>query len=186
MKTIKEFYLHNISGPMTISLPEQLKIIHASYKKDSNGFEIHYENNDEAPKTIMNLYVLELGSMIPAEGNHIFSFIGNGKCFHIYQEVEIDIQQIVYNAILKNFESEAVEQNLSKEARLKDDLKLTSEEVYRLGLIVEKDWQLAKMEKMGRNAGQIRYSNLPGLTDDQIIVWEKVQDIINTITSISI
>ncbi len=81
----------------------------------------------------------------------------------------LDIQHLVFNSILGVSSSPAVEQNLSESANLTEDLKLSRSEIIMVGFTVERELQ---------------YLGLPSLTDQQIVSWEIVQDIIDTVTEI--
>ena len=83
--------------------------------------------------------------------------------------VVIDIEYLVFSNILANYPTECVEHNLAPDSNLIEDLDLSSIEVYYLGLSIEKE--LVPM-------------NLPGLSDEDIMGWKTVKDIIDTIANI--
>ena len=80
-----------------------------------------------------------------------------------------DIQRFVFDTILNLFPISKVEQTLGSKASLVSDLGLTIEQIYYLGLIIEKELQTW---------------GLIFLTDTQILNWSTVQDIIDTVSEV--
>lgn len=79
----------------------------------------------------------------------------------------IDIPYLVFNSILTTFPTSEVESNLDITSHLYNDLGLDSNDVYYLGLVIEKETPDFHFR----------------FTDGQIMNWKTVNDIINTISS---
>ncbi len=78
----------------------------------------------------------------------------------------MDIKHLVFLSLLTCHPTAEVEQGLAEDANLTDDLCLASIDIYYLGLALE-------VEMTRRNLGP--------LTDQQIMGWKTVQDVINTL-----
>ncbi|AOM80010.1 hypothetical protein [Pedobacter steynii] len=77
---------------------------------------------------------------------------------------------MVLDSILEACPTEKVERYLAPGASLADDLGLSRHEINLIGFTVEQELQ---------------YRGFPALTDEQILSWEKVQDIIDAVVGIT-
>lgn len=80
-----------------------------------------------------------------------------------------DVGCLVIDNILTKYPTDIIEQSIAFESRLVEDLQLTPEQVYMLGLLIEGD-----LQAMG----------ITGFSDKQILCWKTVQDIVDTIKSL--
>jgi acyl carrier protein len=78
----------------------------------------------------------------------------------------LDIKHLVFLSSIACYPTPELEKRLSEDARLVDDLALSSMDIYYLGLSLE-------VEMTRRN--------FSALTDEQIMGWRTVRDIIDTL-----
>lgn len=84
---------------------------------------------------------------------------------------EMTIQEVVFMKIIDLYPTEKVEQNLSLESTLKEELGLNDEEIHHLGLSIEQHY----------DKDLDYHFSVP---DESIISWVTVQDIISTLESL--
>lgn len=82
--------------------------------------------------------------------------------------LSFNVKDLVISHILIKYPTETIEQTLGFHSRLSEDLGLTPDEIYMLGLFIEGD-----LQRMG----------LPSFSDQQILSWHTVQNIVDTILS---
>ena len=89
---------------------------------------------------------------------------------HIMKQYAMTPQDVVFATIVEMFNTTDVEQNLSPEASLRDDLKLTEGNIDLLGLTIEMYYQ--------------RTGELQHIPDTVIRSWKTCEDIVRTVTDL--